>query len=157
MKRTISILLAAVMLFAVGCGKQGEKNIDTDSLDIDEFYESIGSMTNEELVTLDDTYISNYYGINIADLDGYVFAQSEDPNSAESVIIFKCKDETKRSEYVKAVQNAIVQKIDELKNYGQPEQAKLAEDCSMSQIGDLVYAVISPNAEEICSALEGEL
>ena len=89
MKRTISILLAAVMLFAVGCGKQGEKNIDTDSLDIDEFYESIGSMTNEELVTLDDTYISNYYG--------------------------------------------------------------------MSQIGDLVYAVISPNAEEICSALEGEL
>lgn len=154
MKKLTAILLAAVMAFAAGCS---QKEVSTENFDVNAFYNSISSMTSEELVSLDDTYISNYYGINTADLDGYVFAQSENPNSAESVIIFKCGDEAKRGEYVQAVETAIAQKADELKNYNQPEQAKLAEDCQVGQADVLVYAIISPNSEEINAALDAEL
>ena len=156
MKRLISILLTLAMIFTAGCSGSEDK-FNTEGFDAGKFYDSVSSMTSDQLAVLDDTYISNYYGIDIADLDSYVFAQSEDPNSAETIILFKCGDEAKRGEYIKAVQNAVSQKADELKNYNQPEQAKLVEDCKMGQANDLVYVIISSSADDIYEALEKEL
>ena len=54
-------------------------------------------MSDDSLVEMNDNYISNYYGIDVADLQDYVFAQSDDPTSAETIIIFKCQDKEKRN------------------------------------------------------------
>lgn len=154
MKRIIAAL--AVLMLFTGCGG-GIDESKIENFDVNTVYENISSMTGEELVVLDDTYISNYYGIDTSDLQGYVFAQSADPNSAETVIIFKCGDEAKRGEYVTAVENAVKQKITELTNYNQPEQAKLAQDSKIQEKGALVYVVISPAAENINKAIDENL
>ncbi len=153
--KKVLMLLALLMLFT-GCGSSADES-KVEDFDVNAVYESISSMTENELTALDDTYISNYYGINTSDLQGYVFAQSDDPNSAETVIMFKCGDETKREEYVAAVENAVKQKITELTNYNQPEQAKLARDSEIKEVGPLVYVVISSNADEINEAISGNL
>ncbi len=154
MKKIIAVI--ALIIFATGCGN----NIDEskiESFDVNAVYDTVSSITDGELVTLDDTYISNYYGIDTADLDGYVFAQSEDPNSAESVIMFKCEDDAKREQYVTAVENAIKQKATELTNYNQPEQAQLAKDSKIQEKGSLVYVVISFASEDILTTIEANL
>ena len=40
-------------------------------------------------VTMTDSFISNYYGIDPDKLEEYVFSMSEDATSAETIIIMK--------------------------------------------------------------------
>ncbi len=109
------------------------------------------------VVKMNDNYISNYYGINVADLDQYVFAQSEDPKSAETIVIFKCDDKDKRAEYMTAVENAMNQKYDELSNYNLPEEAKLVKDSKVYSEGSIVYLVISDNAKDMNSIIKDSI
>lgn len=161
MKRLLAIILTGAMLIAfAGCGADKAAE-NAASIDVEGLYKSVSSMTTEPLVSLDDTYISNYYGIDTSLLDGYVFAQSENPKSAETVIMFKCSDETKLNEYVTAVETAVEQKTEELNNYDLPDQAKLASDSKVETVGNFVYVVISSNADainaDVLSALNNEL
>ncbi len=154
MKKIIAII--ALVMLAAGCGDNVDES-KIESFDVDAVYDTVSSITDGELVTLDDTYISNYYGIDTADLDGYVFAQSEDPNSAETVIMFKCNDDAKRQKYITSVENAIKQKAIELTNYDQPEQAKLAQESEIQEKGPLVYVVISFASDDINCTIESNL
>ena len=123
MKKFVKFFAVVLTMFAFsGCGNKAV-NIDVNTV-----YSGISPMTEGTLVKMNDNYISNYYGINVADLDQYVFAQSKGSKSAETIVIFKCDDKDKRAEYMTAVENAMNQKYDELSNYNLPEEAKLVKD-----------------------------
>lgn len=144
MKRIVKIIsAAAVICLCSGCGDS------SSDINISAVYSGIAPMSNAALVEMNDNYISNYYGIDVADLQDYVFAQSEDPTSAETIIIFKCQDKEKRNSYKAAVENAVNQKYDELSNYNLPEEAKLVKDSKVKTKGDVVYLAISDNAKDI--------
>ncbi len=144
MKRIVKIIaVAAVIGLCSGCGDSSAE------IDLSAVYSGIAPMAGDTLVEMNDNYISNYYGIDVADLQNYVFAQSDDPTSAETIIIFKCQDKEKRNSYKTAIENAVNQKYDELSNYNQPEEAKLVKASKINTKGDVVYLVISDNAKDM--------
>ena len=152
MKKFVKFFAVVLTMFAFsGCGNKAV-NIDVNTV-----YSGISPMTEVTLVKMNDNYISNYYGINVADLDQYVFAQSEDPKSAETIVIFKCDDNDKRAEYMTAVENAMNQKYDELSNYNLPEEAKLVKDSKVYSEGSIVYLVISDNAKDMNSIIKDSI
>ena len=145
MKKIVKIIAAALAVCALaGCGSNNNENVDIDTI-----YNGISPMAEGTLVEMNDNYISNYYGIDVADLSQYVFAQSDDPTSAETIIIFMCDDSEKRKTYVEAVKNALDQKFDELTNYDLPDEAKLVKDAKVKTSGNLVYLIISDNADSM--------
>ena len=63
-------------------------------------------MAEGKLTELDPQYLSNYYGIDTTDLDEYVFAQSDTPeSSAETIIIIKSEDTSKFEDYKTSFEN----------------------------------------------------
>ncbi|MDO5388976.1 MAG: DUF4358 domain-containing protein [Clostridia bacterium] len=140
----ISAVIAVVCALA-GCGS----NNNNENVNVSTIYSGISPMADGNLVEMNDNYILNYYGINTADLQEYVFAQSDDPKSAETIIIFKCDDKEKRNTYEEAVSNALEQKEQELSNYDLPDEAKLVKDAKIKTSGNLVYVVISDNADSM--------
>ena len=116
----------------------------------------------EEKVTLpsmmegDDSFISNYYGINPADLDGYVFASAEDATLADTVIIMKAKSEDSVSNIVGSLNTIIEQKAAEMENY-LPEQYDIVAKSSVKTEGSYVYLVISKDAGDIESVIQSAL
>lgn len=152
MKKTV--LAAAVLMIMTalaGCGGNGE------NVDINTVYSGISPMAEGTLVEMNDNYISNYYGIETADLSDYVFAQSDDPKSAETIIMFKCEDSEKRKAYTQAVENALDQKYDELTNYNLPDEAKLVEEANVKSAGSFVYLIISDNGESMDNIIKDSL
>lgn len=144
MKRIVKIIsVAAVIGLFSGCGGSSA------NIDVSVVYSGIAPMSNATLVEMNDNYISNYYGIDVADLQDYVFAQSDDPKSAETIIVFKCQDSEKRKNYKESIENAVAQKYDELSNYDLPDEAKLVKASKVNTKGDVVYLVISENAKDM--------
>ena len=55
-------------------------------------------------VTMTDSFISNYYGIDPDKLEEYVFSMSEDATSAETIIIMKVRNEADTEEISAALE-----------------------------------------------------
>lgn len=145
MKKVINFIVAAgAALMLSACGGANTTNIDVKTV-----YSGIAPMSGDALVEMKDNYIMNYYGIDVSNLQQYVFAQSEDPKSAETIIVFKCEDKAKRAEYKADVENALNQKYEELSNYNLPDEAKLVKEAEVNSKGDIVYLVISDNAKDM--------
>lgn len=146
MKKMIKLFAIVMAVCSLaGCNNNGnDSNISVSTV-----YSGISPMAESNLVEMNDNYISNYYGIDVADLQEYVFAQSDDPKSAETIIIFKCQDGEKRKLYIEAVENALNQKYDELTNYDLPDEAKLVKQSKIMKSNDLVYLVISDKSKEM--------
>lgn len=145
MKRFFSIFVSFIIIcMLAGCG-----NAKGDNINVSTVYSGISPMSDSTLVEMNDSYISNYYGIDVSELKEYVFAQSEDPKSAETIIMFKCEDNDKRKTYIEAVNNALKQKYEELSNYDLPEEAKLVKAAKVKTKGNFVYVIISDNASDM--------
>lgn len=84
-------------------------------------------MAEGKLTELDPQYLSNYYGIDTTDLDEYVFAQSDTPeSSAETIIIIKSEDTSKFEDYKTSFENYKSKKSRTYKLQS-PDQAKLVD------------------------------
>lgn len=146
MKKIMNLLaVTAICCLFIGCG-DSTNNV---SESISTIYSGIAPMADGTLVEMNDSYISNYYGIEVSDLSEYVFAQSDDPKSAETIIIFSCDDKAKRKTYQEAINNAVNQKYEELTNYNLPDEAKLVKEAKVKRSGNFVYLVISDNADDM--------
>ena len=104
----------------------------------------------------DDDFISNYYGINPADLDGYVFASAEDATLADSIIIMNAKSEEAVDHIVSALNTVIEQKSAEMENY-LPEQYEIVAKSSVKTKGSCVYLVISNDADSIEAVIQAAI
>lgn len=120
-------------------------------------YAAVGNQVAlPSMIEGDDNFISNYYGINPADLDGYVFASAEDPTLADSVIIMKAKSGDGAERIVAALNTVIEQKAVEMENY-LPEQYAIVAKSSVKTEGDYIYLVISAEADSIESVIRENL
>ncbi|RGY97819.1 DUF4358 domain-containing protein [Clostridium sp. AM58-1XD] len=120
-------------------------------------YKTIGEkVALPSMMEGDDSFISNYYGINPADLDGYVFASAEDATLADSIIIMKAKSEDSVSAIVGSLNTIIEQKSAEMENY-LPEQYDIVAKSSVKTEGSYVYLVISKDAGDIESVIQSAL
>ena len=88
MKKLFAILVCGLMITVSGCGSNKSDNETTqssqnvESKSVKDIYASVSTMAEGKLTELDPQYLSNYYGIDTADLDEYVFAQSDTPESS---------------------------------------------------------------------------
>ncbi|MCM1136495.1 MAG: DUF4358 domain-containing protein [Clostridium sp.] len=108
------------------------------------------------MVEGDDDFISNYYGIDPANLDSYVFACAEYSTLATSVIIMKAKDEAVVETLVSSLNTVIEQKAAEMEGYI-PEQYDIVADSSVKTEGLYVYLVIAENAGDIEAIISAAL
>lgn len=161
MKKVFAILILGAMITVAGCGNNNSNDTVTQSSQgikaksVQEIYKDVSAMAEGKLTELDAQYLSNYYGIDTADLEEYVFAQSDTPeSSAETIIILKAKDTSKFDAYRESFENYKKQKSQELTNYNLPDQAKLVNRSQIVENGNYLYLIISQNADEIADAIE---
>lgn len=165
MKKIFAVLVCGLMIAVSGCGNsnsasgEGTSNEQAvESKSVKEIYSMVSPMAEGKLSELDDTYVSNYYGIETADLEEYVFAQSDTPeSSAETIIILKASDKSKLKDYKTSFDNFREQKSQELTNYNLPEQAKIVDNSKVVEKGNCMYLVISKNADEIIKTIENNI
>lgn len=100
------------------------------------------------MVSFDDSYISNYYGIDASQLDGYVFAAAEDVTQADTVVILKAKDATSVSTLSSQLATVKQQKEAELQDYN-PTAYQVAAAGYVKTSGNYVYLIMSNNASAI--------
>ena len=100
------------------------------------------------MVSFDDSYISNYYGIDASQLDGYVFAAAEDVTQADTVVILKAKDSSSVSTLSSQLATVKQQKEAELQDYN-PTAYQVAAAGYVKTSGNYVYLILSNNASAI--------
>ena len=100
------------------------------------------------MVSFDDSYISNYYGIDASQLDGYVFAAAEDVTQADTVVILKAKDASSVSTLSSQLATVKQQKEAELQDYN-PTAYQVAAAGYVKTSGNYVYLIMSNSASAI--------
>ena len=100
------------------------------------------------MVSFDDSYISNYYGIDASQLDGYVFAAAEDVTQADTVVILKAKDAASVNTLSSQLATVKQQKEAELQDYN-PTAYQVAAAGFVKTSGNYVYLIMSGNASQI--------
>ena len=100
------------------------------------------------MVSFDDSYISNYYGIDASQLDGYVFAAAEEVTQADTVVILKAKDASSVSTLSSQLATVKQQKEAELQDYN-PTAYQVAAAGYVKTSGNYVYLIMSNNASAI--------
>ena len=173
-RKALVILLTAAALLG-GCGGKSEETVsesvtesteskqeslqeaDVADVSVQSVYEAVEAAVElPSMIKGDDAFISNYYGIDPADLDEYVFAEAEEATLASAVIIMKVKDEDAAERIVGSLNTVINQKAAEMQDYI-PEQYEIVADSSVKTEGLYVYLVIAENAGDIESVIQSAL
>ena len=150
--------MTAVALLG-GCGEKSGETVSESVKDVSvqSVYEAVGAAVElPSMIEGDDNFISNYYGIDPADLEEYVFAEAEDATLASAVIIMKVKSEDAVERIVDSLNTVINQKSAEMQDYI-PEQYEIVADSSVKTEGLYVYLVIAENAGDIESVIQSAL
>lgn len=157
---TVFSLVIAVSLLT-GCKKnepRGTTEIsETEILEqksLQDIYTEITSQIElPNMVTLNDNYIANYFGIDLSKLEEYIFTNAQEVIYADTIIMMKVKDKDDIDIMKEALQTMIEHKEAELENY-LPEQFKIVEKSEIKVSDSYIYLVISDDAETINSIIE---
>lgn len=178
------ICLLAAMLLLGGCGQaDGEKTdggitdggitagtdinvqeqesepeaASREALSVREIYDLVSeSVALISPVIMQDNFIENYYNIDPALLEEYVFSMSEEATSAETVVIMKLKDKADAGTISDALQLVIEEKSGEMENY-LPGQYDIVKKSAVKTEGSYVYLVISEQADAIEQIIKAQL
>jgi len=165
--KTIAVL-AATLLLCAGCS---DKTVPTstssgdtqtaehsdDKKSILEIYQEIEQTVSlQSPQCMDDDFISNYYGIDAASLEEYVFSMSEDAAQAETIIILKAKSTEDLPALTDSLQTVVDEKKNEMENYI-PEQYTIVEKSKVQTKDTYIWLVISDNADAIVDIIESGL
>lgn len=130
---------------------------DSTAKSIADIYQEITqSVSLQSPQCMDDDFISNYYGIDAASLEEYVFSMSEDATQAETVIILKVKNTDDVKGLTDSLQTVVDEKKNEMENYI-PEQFAIVEKSKAQTKDNYVWLVISENADAIADIIENGL
>ena len=141
-------------------GKEQESEPEAasgEALSVQEIYDLVTeSVTLISPVIMQDNFIENYYNIDPALLEEYVFSMSEEATSAETVVIMKLKDKADADTISAALQLVIEEKSGEMENY-LPGQYDIVKKSAVKTEGSYVYLVISEQADAIEKIIEAQL
>lgn len=128
-----------------------------EALSVREIYDLVSeSVTLISPVIMQDNFIENYYNIDPALLEEYVFSMSEEATSAETVVIMKLKDKADAGTISDALQLVIEEKSGEMENY-LPGQYDIVKKSAVKTEGSYVYLVISEQADAIEQIIKAQL
>ena len=159
---------AAAALICTGCsdktvptasGTEQSTNSDSEKTakSIEEIYQEIGQAVSlKSPQCMDDDFIENYYGIDAAALEEYVFSMSEDAAQAETVIIMKVKSTDDLEDLTSCLQTVVDEKKNEMENYI-PEQFAIVEKSKVQTKDNYIWLVISDSADAISDIIESGL
>ncbi len=105
------------------------------------------------MVTLNDNYIANYFGIDLSKLEEYIFVNAQEVIYADTIIIMKVKDTNDIDTMKEALETMIEHKKSELENY-LPEQFKIVEKSEIKTSDSYIYLIISNDAQTINGIIE---
>ncbi len=181
--KTIKIMaaLTAAALLCTGCGEKSTPAVNAPGSDtvsdtteftdqpaassqeeampksISEIYEEIGQTVSlKSPQCMDGEFISNYYGIDTAVLEEYVFSMSEDAAQAETIILMKVKNTEDLEAFAECLQTIVDEKKNEMENYI-PEQFAIVEKSKVQTKDPYIWLIISENADEITDVIENGL
>lgn len=148
MKKKLLIgLMLLVLAFATGCA--GTDDATKVQKSLNEVYAELTATEGlPELLRLDDEFITGYYGADLASFEEYVFAASEDPLLAETIILVKLKEGESPDAVKKLMENLLTQKKRELQNY-LPQQYEIVEKSEIVSSGSYISLIISSKQEEL--------
>lgn len=171
--KTMAVLAACALLCA-GCSDKtvpastSSENAQTAELSgksanaenkktLNEIYQEIEqTISLQSPQCMDDDFISNYYGIDTASLEEYVFSMSEDAAQAETIIIMKVKNTDDLPALTDSLQTVVDDKKNEMENYI-PEQFAIVEKSTVQTKDNYIWLVISDNADAIIDIIESGL
>lgn len=161
-------VLFAAMLLCGGCAggtaqapdkraQEEQAAAAREPLSIAEVYQEIEqSVGLKSPLTMDDEFIRNYYGIDAAELEEYVFSMSEDAAQAETVIVMKVKGADGLDGIESSLQTVVEEKKNEMENYI-PEQFAIVKKSKVVRRDNYIWLVISENADVITEKIESGL
>lgn len=157
--KAMTALLCTAVLFT-GCSgstaPEDEQTVQTAKT-VSEIYQEI-----EQTVSLrspqcmDEDFILNYYDIDTASLEEYVFSMSEDAAQAEMIIIMKVRSTEDLKTYADGLQTIVEDKKEEMEDYI-PEQYAIVEKSRVQTKDPYLWLVISENADKIIDIIENGL
>ncbi|WP_049962175.1 DUF4358 domain-containing protein [Oribacterium sp. FC2011] len=125
-----------------------ETKIRTSGAEPSAIYRQVLGLLSCGMISVDANYIKNYYGIDASQLEGYVFAMSEDVTHVDTVAILKAKDASSVAALAGQLSAVQQQKAQELQDY-LPDQYQIVAASSVKTYGNYVYLVMAPNAAAI--------
>lgn len=158
--KAMAAFLAAALLFA-GCS---DKTASPDASDSENTAKSIQEIYQEieQTVSLkspqcmDEDFILNYYDIDTAALEEYIFSMSEDAAQAETIILMKVKNPEDLETYADCLETIVDDKKSEMEDYI-PEQFAIVEKSKVQTRDNYLWLVISDSADEITDIIESGL
>ena len=150
MKKTLIVLLVAVMVLCCACG--------TTAKPLTEVYDDIkAQVTFENVNELNDiSMMERYYGITEDMAAEYAGCINASGVEQEEVVLVKAVDESAAAEIKEKLDNRYQSKLNQNKDYN-PEQAKMIEDCSVEKDCLYVSMIVSENADTITKIYREDL
>lgn len=108
------------------------------------------------MVLVDEEFIENYYGINISELDGFVFAMAESPIEADTIAILRAKDSAEAASLEESLSFIREMKEEEMRDYA-PEAWEVAAAGKVGSRGRYVFLVMAPEVAKITELIESRI
>lgn len=149
MKKTVSILLAALLLLSLtACGTQKE----TASIDLDALYESYEPQL-PEMFYPDEATLLNFLGIRTEDCARYRVAICAEGMRADEVWLIEAKDQAALERLEQLAKTRITAKLDETETYV-PDQYLVVQKAEVMTRGLYLALLISPEVDTLKAGFE---
>ena len=150
MEKVLSVLMVCALALCLFTACSGGT---TEAKPVADIYKQIEeTVTLPELIDSDSNYIKNYYALDTADFEEYVFKSSADMMKADTIILIKAKD----TDTVKKVEEQLGLILEQLKkeneNYN-PSEYEIINKGQLASKGNYVYLVISPDVDAIVNVI----
>lgn len=151
MKKITTLVLSVLMLFAfASCSGPSDKKVDLSAVYTD-ISESVALPDMIQLNTAD--MLMSFYGIDEADVKQYVAYVSGISTQVDEIAMFEAVDSEAAGRIKTALQTRYDAQYSANQNY-LPDQAAIIQDCEVSQNGNYVRMLISPDAGTMVSIYE---
>lgn len=145
MKKLLSLLLAAAMLFSLAaCGGGGTKQADLQKVMAD----MKTKIKNQEMMDLSTDDLMPNYGISTDDVKQFAAYVDSTGIKGDEIIFLEGKDADAAKRIKEKLDTRYKQKEVEMKDY-LPAEFAILKKCSVNQKGNYVSMIVSPQYEEL--------
>lgn len=148
MKRSrLTAVLAALALFAAGCGSNAAKEIDAQAL-ADSL--ATGTTYDDELQKMENELVDVYFDME-EDVTAFLYMGSG--STAEEAAVFEAPDEESAKKQLEHVKAYLADQSESFRDYI-PEEVKRVEDAVVEQRGKYVILCVSADSAKAKEIVE---
>lgn len=150
MKRTISLLLALIALLSlVGCAGSQPADVDLNEI----LTEMEKQVSLSEMMTLQESDLTDLYGIQPADVEQFYGSMVGDGISPDEIVMIKAKDADAAARVRQALESRLQNKRNEAKGYN-PDAYSLMQKSKVSLKGNYVSLLVSSEQDKLTSVYD---